>query len=152
MNDRDHFAAAALTGLVGECGYHSPEDVAREAYALADAMLRERERTTLDPEPAGKAAEPESSVPLGSGAALATQEPVGWVAFAADGSESSAVYSLYEQARAAADEWNWCIAPLYRQPQPTLTDEERAALMWFSHYGLPERRAASLRKLLARLK
>jgi hypothetical protein len=46
MTDRDHFAAAALTGLVGECGYNSPEDVAGEAYALADAMLRERERVT----------------------------------------------------------------------------------------------------------
>jgi hypothetical protein len=31
-----------------------------------------------------------------------------------------------------------------------LTDEERAALHWFSHYGLPERRAAALRGLLER--
>jgi hypothetical protein len=50
-------------------------------------------------------------------------QPVAWVAFAADGSESSAVYSLYEQARAAADEWNWDVAPLYARP--ALTDEER---------------------------
>ena len=34
----------------------------------------------------------------------------------------------------------------------TLTDEERAALHWFAHYGLPEHRAASLRHLLERLK
>jgi hypothetical protein len=33
----------------------------------------------------------------------------------------------------------------------TLTDEERAALCWFAHYGLPEHRAATLRSLLARL-
>jgi hypothetical protein len=33
----------------------------------------------------------------------------------------------------------------------TLTDAERAALQWFAHYGLPEHRAATLRKLLARL-
>jgi hypothetical protein len=33
-----------------------------------------------------------------------------------------------------------------------LTDEERAALHWFSHYGLPERRAATLRGLLERTK
>jgi hypothetical protein len=33
----------------------------------------------------------------------------------------------------------------------TLTDEERAALCWFAHYGLPEHRAATLRKLLERL-
>jgi hypothetical protein len=32
-----------------------------------------------------------------------------------------------------------------------LTDEERAALHWFSHYGLPEHRAAALRSLLERL-
>jgi hypothetical protein len=37
------------------------------------------------------------------------------------------------------------------QPQPTLTDEERAALTWFAHYGLPEHRAAALRNLLERL-
>jgi hypothetical protein len=34
----------------------------------------------------------------------------------------------------------------------TLTDEERAALLWFAHYGLPEHRAATLRGLLERLK
>ncbi len=34
----------------------------------------------------------------------------------------------------------------------TLTDEERAAVMWFAHYGLPEGRAATLRKMLDRLK
>ena len=32
-----------------------------------------------------------------------------------------------------------------------LTDEERAALQWFAHYGLPEHRAAALRGLLERL-
>ena len=46
---RDEFAAAALSGIVKDLGYHSPEDAASEAYALADAMLRERERNgTLD--------------------------------------------------------------------------------------------------------
>jgi hypothetical protein len=34
----------------------------------------------------------------------------------------------------------------------TLTDEEREALHWFAHYGLPEHRAATLRKLLERTK
>ncbi len=33
----------------------------------------------------------------------------------------------------------------------TLTDEERAALHWFAHYGLPEHRSATLRSLLERL-
>jgi hypothetical protein len=32
-----------------------------------------------------------------------------------------------------------------------LTDEERAALHWFSHYGLPHHRAAALRGRLERL-
>jgi hypothetical protein len=32
-----------------------------------------------------------------------------------------------------------------------LTDEEREALHWFAHYGLPEHRAAALRRLLERL-
>jgi hypothetical protein len=31
------------------------------------------------------------------------------------------------------------------------TDEEREALHWFAHYGLPEHRAAALRSLLERL-
>ena len=33
----------------------------------------------------------------------------------------------------------------------TLTDEERAAVHWFAHYGLPEHHAATLRGLLERL-
>ena len=33
----------------------------------------------------------------------------------------------------------------------SLTDEERGALQWFAHIGLPEHRAAALRKLLERL-
>jgi hypothetical protein len=33
----------------------------------------------------------------------------------------------------------------------TLADEERAALHWFAHYGLPEHRAATLRSVLERL-
>jgi hypothetical protein len=56
-----------------------------------------------------------------------TQEPVAWVAFSTDGSESSAVYMVREQADAAAREWGWSIAPLYRTPQP-LTEDEREAV------------------------
>ena len=87
MNDRDHFAAAALTGLLASTGKYSngePIDYAATAYQFACAMLRERERTKVidasfstnhDAVPAAKSAEPESSVPLGSGAELAhTQE------------------------------------------------------------------------------
>ena len=49
MTDRDHFAAAALTGLLASTGKYSngePIDYAATAYQFACAMLRERERTT----------------------------------------------------------------------------------------------------------
>ncbi len=58
--------------------------------------------------------------------AIKSNEPVAWVAFATDGSESSAVYLSQEQAQAAADEWGWSIAPLYARPM--LTDADRDAL------------------------
>jgi hypothetical protein len=55
---------------------------------------------------------------------MTDNDPVAWRVFDTDGSE--AVYSLEEQARAAAYEMNWSIEPLYRSP--TLTDEEREAI------------------------
>lgn len=59
MTDRDHFAAAALTGLLaqGDDGSFSEESYARAAYRWADAMLRERERTNHDAAPAARASE-----------------------------------------------------------------------------------------------
>ena len=59
---------------------------------------------------------------------MVKQNPVAWIAFAADASESAAVYTTQAEARADADDWNWCVAPLYRAP--TLTDEEREAIEW----------------------
>jgi hypothetical protein len=56
------------------------------------------------------------------------QEPVAWVVFADDGSESVYVASLKEQAEAAAKDYGWNIAPLYRAP--TLTAAEREAIEW----------------------
>jgi len=50
-------------------------------------------------------------------------------------------YGTPEMVRDAADEIE----------RLRLTDEERAALHWFAHYGLPEHRAATLRSLLERL-
>jgi hypothetical protein len=79
-------------------------------------------------------------------------EPVAWLAFAADGSESSAVYMTDGEARAAADEWNWCIAPLYRSP--TLTHAEREAVEIAVEYVgsayAVEHHAQTLRGLLER--
>lgn len=226
MTDRDHFAAAALTGIIANEGEGpSLSNTCGYAYRIADAMLRERNGavegretvpiTNHDAVPAAKDQLPEgvrASVGGGSdrtdnaaprpavvtgntssGAACAphadgrggiprcpdeppdvtqpdnglatsgrgrnTQYPAAWVAFAADGSESSAVYSLYEQARAAADEWNWCVAPLYCHPHPTLTDAEREAIekaigreLDAEWYGGPEPdRVVVLRGLLERL-
>jgi len=57
MTDRDHFAAAALTGLL----YPEVDDefampyIVGRAYLWADAMLRERERTNHDAAPAARA-------------------------------------------------------------------------------------------------
>ena len=39
---RDYFAATALQGLIGEC--IDDEHLAENAYAIADAMMRERNR------------------------------------------------------------------------------------------------------------
>jgi hypothetical protein len=126
MDDRDYFAAAALTRGMGVLGY---EQIAKSCYEMADAMLRERERTNHDAVPAAKAEEPESSVPLESSSALAnTSEPVAWVAFATDGSESSAVYSMREQAQAAADDWGWMVVPLYPFPALWPADEPQTGV------------------------
>jgi len=69
MTDRDHFAAAALTGLL----YPEVDDefampyIVGRAYLWADAMLRERAKTNHDAAPAAIAAPSESSAPLGKG-------------------------------------------------------------------------------------
>ena len=55
MTDRDTFAAAALTGLLAGLGGKTAEQWALHAYSLADAMLRERERTNHDAVPEAKA-------------------------------------------------------------------------------------------------
>jgi hypothetical protein len=75
MTDRDTFAAAALTGLMqfridaATPGAYvkSTAAIAANAYDIADAMLRERERTNHDAVPEARASPSESSVPLGNG-------------------------------------------------------------------------------------
>lgn len=59
MTDRDHFAAAALAGLLASNPYDRAvtyAECADASYRMADAMLRERERVT-DPLPKEKRAE-----------------------------------------------------------------------------------------------
>ena len=64
MTDRDYFAAAALTRGMGVLGY---DQIAKSCYEMADAMLRERERTNHDAVPEAIAYPSESSVPRGNG-------------------------------------------------------------------------------------
>lgn len=40
MTDRDQFAAAAMTGLISGCDRYQIAVVARQAYELADEMVR----------------------------------------------------------------------------------------------------------------
>jgi hypothetical protein len=59
-----------------------------------------------------------------------TVAPAAWLAVAADGSESSAVYMLKEQAEAAAREWGWFVAPLYALPVLRAEDEIAIEAAW----------------------
>ena len=54
------------------------------------------------------------------------EDPMAWMAFATDGSESNAVYSTDGEAQAAAEAWGWKVMPLYLAPR--LTDAEREAV------------------------
>lgn len=44
MSLRDYFAAKAMTYILESCYEDEPEAIAREAYLIADAMLKEREK------------------------------------------------------------------------------------------------------------
>ena len=54
MKDCDEFAAAAMTGLLCN-GDFSMESIPGYAFSMADAMLRERDRTNLDAVPEARA-------------------------------------------------------------------------------------------------
>ena len=162
---RDHFAAAALTGLLSNVQRYQNEPLTRQAFEIADFMLRERgnhiaaagkmveKPTNHDAAPAARATEPESSVPLGSGVAPAAQEPVAWAVM--DGHEFMEFCTDKEDAKCASGFYGDCpIVPLYRQP--TLTDAEREAVEQAAirvealcQQGA-QRRAATLRGLLER--
>jgi hypothetical protein len=62
-------------------------------------------------------------------------KPVAYAAVAADGSESSAVYLLKEQADAAAREWGWFVVPLYAAP-PTWQEDVAAVEAAFERSGV----------------
>ena len=54
------------------------------------------------------------------------EDPMAWLAFATDGSESCAVYVTDGKAQAAAEAWGWQVIPLYLAAR--LTDAEREAV------------------------
>jgi hypothetical protein len=55
-----------------------------------------------------------------------THEPLAWVAFAADASESRTLFLTRVAAERAARKHGWFVAELFAKP--TLTDEEREAI------------------------
>jgi hypothetical protein len=167
VTDRDHFAAAALSGLMANPNNNdSTADTIRFwAWNWADAMLRERERTNHDAAPAARAPtdasplRPDQGVTVGMGTGD-TQGPVAWAVMLADNHRIWGVYALEEEANAINDvvAGGHGVAPLYRSP--TLTDEEREAIekaigreLDAEWYGGPEPgRVVALRGLLERTK
>ena len=170
MNDRDHFAAAALTGLIASRQW--PIDFAEAAhycYRLADAMLAARADTTAhDAAPAATASDTEnqavgrraetSAGAAGTGDTRAAQEPVGWAAYESE-SDAEPIVLCFKESRARANVRGVAgsrVVPLYAAPphtSATLTDAEREAIDWGAHalYGRSmHAEAATLRGLLAR--
>ena len=84
----------------------------------------------------------------------ALEDPMAWLAFATDGSESCAVYMTDGEAKAAADAWGWQVMPLYLAPR--LTDAERQAVKAAATFAdedgwLMKEQIAALRGLLERM-
>ena len=125
MTDRDHFAAAALTGMLSKsiAPEQAMSEYVRIAAAYADAMLRERERTNLDAEPAAIAEPSEWGTRREGQGTGSTQEPVAWAILHKDHQyvslcrEQAEAHNIYTDAE---------IVPLYAGP--TLTEDEREAV------------------------
>lgn len=128
MKDRDEFAAAAMTGLLCN-GDFSMESIPGYAFSMADAMLRERDRTNLDAVPEARARTDADSDRTDK-AVLRPGEGTG---------------NTPKDAEPAAS-----------GDAVTLTAEEREAVAFFvgfhnDGYGAIEAHAATLRNLLERL-
>jgi hypothetical protein len=93
--------------------------------------------------------------------ASAGSQPVAWATVSTEGATAGTLWTFSDSIEAAfrkkVDSYQPCdIVPLYRKPQPTLTDEEREAVEWFSNFARPQngpvigRHAAALRGLLER--
>jgi hypothetical protein len=146
MNDRDKFAAAALTGLLA--GRETPyvaacaTSFAYSASRLADAMLAARGPTTdHDAAPAATASEAESPAggrravasagEAGTGDTMAAWHgvPVAWAAVASNGQPLWLAYNRQDAEGAVCGTVK--VVPLYAAPPaagPTLTAAERDML------------------------
>jgi hypothetical protein len=108
---RDTFAAAALTGLMqfridaATPGAYvkSTAAIAANAYDIADSMLRERERTNHDAEPAATA----TNTPLNKGAACNTAASGTGNTPALGESEREAIEQMLDEVsgKACAESW-----------------------------------------------
>lgn len=175
MTDRDTFSAAALTGLLASMQKNAyAEEMASHAYEIADAMLRERERTNHDAAPAAIARTESTAGEPGGGHGSDrtdkavtrpvmgtgnTQEPVAWAVDWGGGDiDCEFVFrdkKSVEEVIAENDETKGRVVPLCRSP--TLTDEEREAIEQMLDEVAGKAPAASwvpatLRSLLERLK
>jgi hypothetical protein len=138
MTDRDQFAAAALTGLLSKEDAAEPKNLAawwpeyvcRRSYEWADAMLRER-----------------------NGAVSARETVPGGISITIDTQRERLAHPNNDAAMGTGDTPQTHATPSdgSARGECTLTGAEREAIQWFSHYGLPEHRAATLRGLLKRL-
>ena len=140
MNDRDTFAAAALTGLLARVGDDlvPPDRLTKNAFAWADAMLAARGTTAHDAAPAATASTAEnqavgrraetSAGEAGTGDTRARQEPVAWVAYESE-SDAEPIVLCFKESRARAHVRGVAgsrVVPLYATPPApgvTLTDD-----------------------------
>jgi hypothetical protein len=134
MTDRDHFAAAAFTGLLaqGDDGSFSEESYARAAFRWADVMLRERERNGAV---AGRETVPKEK--LAEVSSTLHSDAAGYT-----GGVSPDTKSKTDAEREAIDPVDF----------GGLTDEERKALAYYIGTGGPDTVDAALRTLLERTK
>lgn len=124
MTDRDHFAAAALTGLLAGKEHNRDIDGADHtatAYYIADAMLRERERRVTEPMPKEKRAEVSDKM-----------QPVAWAVVSDNKREIDCEFVYPDEATAGdvALDSNGGVVPLYAHPCMALTAAEREAIHW----------------------
>jgi|688.fasta_scaffold1418721_1 hypothetical protein len=138
MTDRDTLAAAALTGLLANEGEGpSLSNTCAYAYRIADAMLRERERTNHDAAPAATARTDADRDRTDNAAARPgegtgdipcprAREIAAWAVYVNGEYDSSYGPDSIDEALEIAAECSGEVVPLYRTP--TLTDEELKAI------------------------